>query len=143
MPTGVAVSKEGRIFVSFPYWSDDVVFTVAEIANNTEVSYPNSALNWRVGPSSWNTTGQNETFVSVQSVVIDPHDRLWILDTGRPVVNGTMLNATYGGPKLVCVDLTNDTVVKTILFPEVNSSPGRNRFKNAEYQFDFVGRGLS
>ena len=52
--------------------------------------------------------------VSVQSVVVDPSDRLWILDTGSPMFQPTK----YGGPKLVCVDLTTDKVVKKILFPQ-------------------------
>ena len=51
--------------------------------------------------------------MSVQSVVVDPADRLWILDTGSPMFRPT----EHGGPKLVCVDLTTDEVVRTILFP--------------------------
>ena len=30
MPTGVTVSHQGRIFVNFPKWGDEVAFTVAE-----------------------------------------------------------------------------------------------------------------
>jgi sugar lactone lactonase YvrE len=52
--------------------------------------------------------------VSVQSVVVDPADRLWILDTGSPLFQPT----EYGGPKLVCIDLTTDRVIKKILFPQ-------------------------
>lgn len=33
MLTGVTVSQQGRIFVNFPKWGDDVQFTVAEIRN--------------------------------------------------------------------------------------------------------------
>jgi len=50
----------------------------------------------------------------VQSVVVDPADRLWILDTGSPLFKET----EYGGPKLVCVDLETNEVAKTILFPQ-------------------------
>jgi sugar lactone lactonase YvrE len=52
--------------------------------------------------------------VSVQSVVVDPADRLWILDTGSPMFQLT----EYGGPKLLCVDLESDRAVKKILFPQ-------------------------
>ena len=52
--------------------------------------------------------------MSVQSVVVDPADRLWILDTGSPLFQPT----EYGGPKLVCVDLTEDKVIQKILFPQ-------------------------
>jgi sugar lactone lactonase YvrE len=52
----------------------------------------------------------------VQSIVVDPADRLWILDTGSPQFQPT----EPGGPKLVGVDLSTDTVVSTIIFdPDV------------------------
>ena len=108
MLTGVTVSHRGRIFVNYPKWGDDVAFTVAEIRDGEAVAYPNEAINRTDSDDLANT------LVSVQSVVVDPADRLWILDTGSPLFKPT----TYGGPKLVCVDLTSDTVVKTILFPQ-------------------------
>ena len=33
MPTGVTVSRDGRVFVNFPRWGDQVDFTVAELKN--------------------------------------------------------------------------------------------------------------
>src|SRR5260370_38470947 len=59
------------------------------------------------------TSDHSSALLSVQSVVIDPLDRLWILDTGAPQHRTT----SYGGPKLVGVDLTQNRVIKTILFP--------------------------
>lgn len=51
-------------------------------------------------------------------MVVDSKDRVWILDTGRALTpNGTLVTATYGGPKIVGVDLTTNQVFKTILFP--------------------------
>lgn len=108
MPTGVTVSHQGRIFVNFPKWGDDVQFTVAELRNGEAVPYPNLEFN-RTQPYNLAST-----LVSVQSVVVDPLDRLWILDTGSPMFKPTQ----HGGPKLVCVDLTTDRVIKTILFPQ-------------------------
>ena len=109
MPTGVTISqKQGRIFVNFPRWGDDVPFTVAEIRDGKAIAYPDEAIN---------QTDQNDqaaALVSVQSVVIDPADRLWILDTGSPMFQPIM----YGGPKLVCVDLNTDKVIRKILFPQ-------------------------
>jgi sugar lactone lactonase YvrE len=52
-------------------------------------------------------------------VVVDPADRLWILDTGSPLFQPT----EYGGPKLVCVDLTADKVIQKILFPQEVALP--------------------
>jgi len=108
MPTGVTVSHQGRIFVNFPKWGDEVEFTVAEIRDGKAVPYPDLAFN-QTQPDNLAAA-----LVSVQSVVVDPIDRLWILDTGSPMFQPTQ----YGGPKLVCVDLTSDRVTKTILFPQ-------------------------
>ena len=108
MPTGVTVSHEGRIFVNYPKWGDDVKFTVAELVDGEAVAYPNDDLN------KADSDSDADRFVSVQSVVVDPADRLWILDTGSPMFKPT----EYGGPKLVCVDLTTNEVVKKILFPQ-------------------------
>jgi sugar lactone lactonase YvrE len=108
MPTGVTVSHKGRIFVNFPKWGDDVSFTVAEIRKGETVAYPDESIN------QTNPADQAAALVSVQSVVVDPVDRLWILDTGSPLFQPTK----YGGPKLVCVDLKTDQVSKKILFPQ-------------------------
>jgi sugar lactone lactonase YvrE len=108
MPTGITVSQHGRIFVNFPKWGDEVQFTVAEIRNGEPVAYPDEAIN------QTNPDDPAAALVSVQSVVVDPADRLWILDTGSPLFQSTK----YGGPKLLCVDLTTDQVVKKILFPQ-------------------------
>ncbi|CAN5776439.1 hypothetical protein BH18ACI4_BH18ACI4_16390 [soil metagenome] len=107
MPTGVTVSEDGRIFVNYPRWGDPVPFTVAEIKNSKEAAYPNAEIN------RLDVSRAAETFVSVQSVVVDPRNRLWVLDTGSikfaPVVPG--------GPKLVGIDLATNRVTKTIQFP--------------------------
>lgn len=108
MPTGVTVSQQGRIFVNFPKWGDNVQFTVAEIKNGKTVAYPDEAFN------QTNPNDHGKALVSVQSVVVDPMDRLWILDTGSPLFEPTK----YGGPKMVCVNLTKDMVVKKIILPQ-------------------------
>jgi len=108
MPTGVCVSKNGRIFVCFPRWGDPVEYTVGEVRNGRVEPYPNLETN------RLNLASQTECFVSVQSVVIDPQDRLWILDTGS--IN--MQPTKPGGPKLVCYDLNTNRMIKRINFPE-------------------------
>jgi sugar lactone lactonase YvrE len=108
MPTGVTVSQNGRIFVNFPKWGDEVSYTVAEIRDGKAVAYPDEAMN------QTNPNDLAAALVSVQSVVVDPADRLWILDTGSPMFEST----EYGGPKLVCVDLKTNQVIKKILFPQ-------------------------
>jgi sugar lactone lactonase YvrE len=113
MPTGVTVSQQGRIFVNFPKWGDDVQFTVAEIRGGQAFPYPDQAFN------TTDPADPAAALVSVQSVVVDAADRLWILDTGSPMFQSTQV----GGPKLVCVDLVTDTVVGKILFPREVALP--------------------
>lgn len=107
MPTGVSVSAEGRIFINYPRWGDDVPFTVAEIINGKAVAYPNAEIN-KADPSK-----PADSFLSVQSVVVDPTNRLWILDTAAP----GFASPIAGGAKMVAVDLSSNKIVKTIVFP--------------------------
>lgn len=105
MPTGVTVSRAGRVFVCVPRWEGPVPYTVAELVGGQPRAYPDPVLNEGERP---------DQLISVQSVVVDPDDRLWLLDTGsidmKPVIRG--------GPKLVGVDLDTDEVFKVITFPD-------------------------
>ncbi len=105
--TGVGVStKSGRIFVNFPYWSDDHSISVAEIVNGQPKAFPND---------EWNTPGPaGSHFVCVQSVIVDDQDNLWVLDPAAP----RMQEIVKGGPKLVKIDLATNQVVQTIPFGE-------------------------
>lgn len=107
MPTGVAVSDEGRIFVNFPRWGDKVDFTVAEVRDGKPVPYPNAAMNPK------EPTATDAGFISVQSVVVDPKNRLWVLDTGSPEFRPN----AEGGPKLVGIDLKTNQPFATITYP--------------------------
>ncbi|MBY3165671.1 gluconolaconase [Rhizobium laguerreae] len=105
MPTGVTVAANGRIFINSPRWGDDVPFTVGEIKNGKVVPYPDAAIN------KFDPAHPGETLGSVQSVVMDPANRLWILDTAAPGFS----TPVPGGAKLVAVDLATNKVVKTIV----------------------------
>ena len=107
MPTGVTVAADGRIFINFPRWGDDTPFTVGEIREGKVVPYPDALIN------TFDPARPGETLGSVQSVVVDPANRLWILDTAAP----SFSTPVSGGAKLVAVDLTTDKVVKTIVLP--------------------------
>jgi len=107
MPTGVTVSSEGRIFVNFPRWGDDVPFTVGEIRDGKVIAFPDAAFN-KADPAR-----PGESLISVQSVVADAAHRLWILDTAAP----NFAAPIPGGAKLVAVDLATNKVVKTIVLP--------------------------
>jgi sugar lactone lactonase YvrE len=107
MPTGVTVADDGRIFVCYPRWGDPVEFTVAELVDDEEVAYPAAEFN------VFDEQHPADCLVSVQSVVVDPAGRLWLLDTGATEFGPTI----PGGPKLVCVDPESDDVIQTIRFP--------------------------
>jgi sugar lactone lactonase YvrE len=105
--TGVGVSaKSGRVFVNFPNWSDDHFLSVAEIVNGQPQAFPDEEWN-KPGPAG-------SRFVSVQSVVVDNEDNLWVLDPAAP----KMQEIVKGGPKLVKVDLRTNKVVQNIPFGE-------------------------
>ena len=106
------MSKSGRKFSNYPAGLDanntnngsNNKYQVAELAGNgTETPYPNAEINnppgGAVNYSTTPPTGANyqNYLIGVQSVVLDPQDRLWILDTGRAQLeDGTLVNASPG-----------------------------------------------
>src|SRR5713101_1851780 len=109
MPTGFTVANNGRIFVNFPKWGDNVEYTVAEVKDGKTLPYPNAEINHYTGGDN-----QADILVSVQSVVVDPTgSRLWTLDTGSLAFG----RVKPSGPKLVAVDLNTNRVTKKIIFP--------------------------
>ncbi|KAH6704362.1 major royal jelly protein [Leptodontidium sp. MPI-SDFR-AT-0119] len=134
-PTGITVSSTGRKFSNYPAGLDpgntnngtNNAYAVAELTGiDTEIPYPSVEMNNPPGGAINRTTGSpsganyQDHFIGVQSVVIDALDRLWVLDTGRAIdpLSGVQVLSTYGGPKLVGIDLTTNTVFQTILFPQ-------------------------
>ncbi|WP_319268545.1 L-dopachrome tautomerase-related protein [uncultured Draconibacterium sp.] len=103
--TGIAISRESRMFVNYPKWSDNVPVSVAEIVGGKPVAYPNL---------KWNSRKEEEAFVAVQSVVIDDKNRLWILDTRNPQFRGV----NKGGPKLFQFNLETDSKENVYSFPQ-------------------------
>ncbi|MBZ5654929.1 MAG: SMP-30/gluconolactonase/LRE family protein [Acidobacteriia bacterium] len=109
MPTGVTVANDGRIFVNFPRWGDNVEYTVAEVKDGKTLPYPNADINRYVDGDD-----PAAKLISVQSVVVDPSgNRLWILDTAS-IAFGPV---KPGGPKLLAVDLNTNQVERKIIFP--------------------------
>ncbi|MDQ2177840.1 L-dopachrome tautomerase-related protein [Marinifilum sp. D714] len=103
--TGVAVSKDNRLFVNYPKWSNDVPISVAEIVSGKAIAFPNQ---------EWNNTDDKESFQAVQSVVVDEQNKLWVLDTKNPLFQGVL----EGGPKLYVFNLNNNEKEKVYQFPE-------------------------
>lgn len=107
--TGIAVSREGRIFVNFPRWVNDPLYSVAEVLpDGTLRPYPDN--NW----NRWGTDEKRQPgahFICVQSVFVDKGDRLWILDSASPGFKGVI----PGGAKLVEVNLATNRIER--IFP--------------------------
>ncbi len=107
MPTGVTVSEDGRVFVNFPRWGDDVPYTVGEIRGKDVVPYPNLAVNQQ------DLAHPELGLISVQSVVADQRGSLWILDSAAPNLG----QPVSGGAKLVQVDLQTNTISRRLVLP--------------------------
>ncbi len=108
--TGVAVARDGRIFVNYPRWFEDPLFSVGVLDKAGKARpYPDAEWN-RWEPSL--PPGQH--FICVQTVHVDADGFLWILDPASPGFQGVVA----GGAKLVQVDPKTDRVVRTILFDE-------------------------
>lgn len=108
MPTGVAISKNGRLFINFPKWGDDVTYSVVELVDEKEIPYPNEEMN------RYDSTNPINTFLSVQALFIDHLDRLWVLDTGAPFFDVPNKEAA----KLVSIDLKTNKILNTYSFSE-------------------------
>ena len=110
-PNGVAVSKRGRVFVNFPWWSRKPSLSVAEILDDgTAVPFPSRSWNgWKgkSGPSAL------RGFVCAQSMMVDRNDFLWVLDSGNPR-NGR--GVVIAGPKLFKIDLSDDSIAQVYYF---------------------------
>ena len=96
MPAGVAVSREGRVFLSFPKWTPQVQFSLGELTKDRGlVPYPDERAHQQ---------GEADAFESVQGIYIDDADRLWLLDAGAG--------------KLVSVDLASGRATKAVRIPQ-------------------------
>ena len=111
--TGVTVSETGRVFVSFPRWTEDSPISVAELKDGELVPYPSGEWNqWRNAKKG--QLSPRDHWVCVQSVVADQRGSVWVIDPAAPAMGAVV----SGGAKLVQIDLGSDRVVKTIGFDD-------------------------
>ncbi|MET0744331.1 MAG: L-dopachrome tautomerase-related protein [Microvirga sp.] len=118
--TGVTASKDGRIFVNFPRWTEDAPVSVAEVMKDGSIKpFPNAEWNaWRNARKD--EMSARDHWICVQSVVADGRGNVWVLDPAAPA----QAQLVPGGPKLVRVDLASDTVAQTIMFDEAAAPQG-------------------
>ena len=108
--TGVAVSEDGRIFVNFPRWFEDVPVSVAELTKDGKLRpYPDAEWN---GYRNAAPLPAGNHFVCVQAETADGHGHLWVIDPAAPATGFIV----PGGPKLVEIDLKTNSVIRTYLF---------------------------
>lgn len=71
--------------------------------------------------------------ISVQALYVTPAtdslpETLWVLDTGRPTITQDGVTsvpyAVPGGPKVVAINLSNDTISRIYTFPSDVHYPG-------------------
>ncbi len=112
-PVGMAISKEGRTFVTFPKWSNDYKNALIEIkADGSEVPYPNQEWN------TWDTTHLQDRFISLQAVFIDDQNTLWALDPANPDFGKSIVD----GIKLVKINLATNQIERIYRFEDLPRS---------------------
>jgi hypothetical protein len=116
----VTLSRDGRIFINFPRWTEDAPVSVAELAQDGTIK-PFPDQDW----NAWRNTRKDELsaadhWVCAQSVVADGQGNLWVLDPAAPAQGYVV----QGGPKLVRIDLASNMVKQTIAFDDAVAPRG-------------------
>ncbi|MEA1832788.1 L-dopachrome tautomerase-related protein [Methylobacterium durans] len=105
-PTGLAISRSGRVFVMMPRFNAKVPITVGEVAPDGSVRpYPSEAAN-RPDPKN-----PQASLLHVPNGVFDRDDTLWLLDAGLPEGKGPPVP---GGAKLVQIDLAENRMRRVV-----------------------------
>jgi len=112
--TGVAVSKEGRLFTCYPLWPGPRKWGVVEITGpDTYKPYPNEDWNsWKKGDD-----GKNK-WVCVQAVYVDAENYLWVVDPACPYMEQVYDNSF----KLVKFNLATNSIEEVYRFDGVLSN---------------------
>lgn len=111
--TGIAVTKDGRTFLSFPRWTEDSEISVGELKDGKVTPYPDSEMNsWRNALKD--KVEAKDHFVCVQTIEPDHSGHLWVLDPAAPAMGALV----PGGVKMVKIDLATNKAVQTIFFDD-------------------------
>lgn len=108
--TGVAVSREGRVFANFPRMETDTIpYSLAYVQGDQATQFPNA--DWNV----WNNSlPPQDHFICVQSVVLDDQNNLWVLDAASPQMRGVV----RGGAKLLKFNPQTGALLQRIVFTD-------------------------
>ena len=106
-PSGIAVSRSGRIFVSFPrVETPPAPATLAEIQDGKAIPFPDELMN---DASAGDAT---QRFTSIHGIAMAPGNRLFALDTG----SNTMAGCDPAATALYLIDLDHNAVVRRFTF---------------------------
>lgn len=106
-PSGIAVSRSGRIFVSFPRVEQPPApATLAEIRDGRRIPFPDELVN---DPHAGDPT---QRFTSIHGLAMAPGNRLFALDTGAQ----TMAGCDPSAAALYLIDLDHDAIVRRYTF---------------------------
>lgn len=103
--TGIAKEEGGRLFLTYPRWSNIYRYAVVTTHDSSGVApYPNAEMN------AWQTAqpGSNK-WVCVQSMYIDDSGGHWVIDPAAPMLK----TIAAKGAKLVKLDKTSGAIIKS------------------------------
>ena len=105
-PTGITLSRAGRMFVFMPRFDGATQFSVGTVAPDGVVTpFPNAGMN-QPDPDR-----PQDTLFHIPNGVMDGADRLWLLDAGLMASSGPPVK---GAPKLLCLDPSSGTVLRVL-----------------------------
>ncbi|HED53039.1 MAG TPA: hypothetical protein ENJ00_02405 [Phycisphaerales bacterium] len=108
--TGIAVTPAGQLFLSSPRWHGNHGMSVIQVFTGKltpPMPYPDADWN------NWGPGARPErSWVCVQALLSDDLGRLWVLDSGAPLMQGPI----DGAAKLVRIDPTTGKVEAVFLF---------------------------
>ena len=108
-PIGVGVSKEKRIFITFPKMPENYDYGLAEIVKGERQPYPNAEWN------QWDSLNPQNRFMNVQALFVDQTDALWVLDPSNPGEEPPIV----AGIKLLKINLVTNQVEKIYRFEDL------------------------
>jgi sugar lactone lactonase YvrE len=105
-PSGIAVTKTGRVFLGFPRHADNhKQFALAELVNGSLIPFPNKDY---VFPSD---KPFKDWLVSPHGMTIDSNGLLWILDDGK---RSGIKEIPDGAAKVVAINVDTKQIVYSI-----------------------------
>ena len=120
---GIKVYGE-NVFLTVPRWKSGVPATLVRLPYKSNGAVE-ASKGVKDGPKlipypSWelNELGNCSAFQYVQSMEIDQHDRMWVVDVGRVNILEESSSENTCPPKLVLINLKTNEILFTYEFPE-------------------------